>query len=84
MEYIKTINEVYVIGKGQRIESNCFSICFINAVASSTATINGVTLLAGEQYKVTQTYGCIDTTQYDIAFNGAGVPQVTISRIQPI
>jgi hypothetical protein len=85
MEFIKTKNEVYVIGRGQRVESNCFSICFINAVASNTVTINGVTLLAGEQYKVSQPTGCVDTTWYDMAFSaGAGVDQVTVSRIMPV
>ena len=82
MELIKTINEVYTFGRGQRIESNCIAITFINKSTSNTAMINGVQIAAGEQYKVDQQSGFLDTTIYDVIFlAGAGVNEIAVTRI---
>jgi hypothetical protein len=82
MELRSTINDSYTIAIGKRVESNCLSINFLNKTTSNPVAINGVIIAAGEQFRVTQTSGFIDTTTYDIQFQaGAGVNEVVISRI---
>lgn len=82
MELRSTINDSYTIAIGKRVDSNCLSINFLNKTTSNPVAINGVIIAAGEQFKVTQTSGFIDTTTYDLVFQaGAGVNEVVISRI---
>jgi hypothetical protein len=82
MELTKTINEAYTFGKARQIESNCIAITFINKSTSNTAMINGIQIAAGEQYKVDQQSGFLDTTIYDVIFlAGAGVNEIAVSRI---
>lgn len=82
MELRSTINDSYTIAIGKRVDSNCLSINFLNKTTSNPVSINGVIIAAGEQFRVTQTSGFIDTTTYTIQFQaGAGVNEVVISRI---
>jgi hypothetical protein len=82
MELRSTISDSYTIAIGKRVDSNCLSINFLNKTTSNPVAINGVIIAAGEQYRITQTSGFIDTTTYDIVFQaGAGVNEVVISRI---
>lgn len=82
MELRSTKSDSYTIATGKRVDSNCLSINFLNKTTSNPVAINGVIIAAGEQYRVTQTSGFIDTTTYDIIFQArAGVNEVVISRI---
>lgn len=82
MELRSTINDSYTIAIGKRVESNCLSINFLNKTTSNPVSINGVIIAAGEQFRVTQTSGFIDTTTYDVVFqSGAGTNELVVSRI---
>ena len=82
MELRSTINDSYTIAIGKRVDSNCLSIDFINKTTSNPVSINGIIIAAGDQFRVTQISGFIDTTTYDVVFQaGAGVNELVVSRI---
>jgi hypothetical protein len=82
MHLIKTQNQVTTIGRGMAIESNCIAITFLNKTTSNSVVVNGVLVIAGEQYKVEQSSGYFDTTKYDVIFlSGLGVNELVISKI---
>jgi len=82
MHLIKTQNQVTTIGRGMPIESNCIAITFLNKTTSNSVLINGILVIAGEQYKVEQSSGYFDTTKYDVMFlSGLGVNELVISKI---
>jgi len=82
MELTSTINDSFTLSIAKRVESNCLAIDFINKTTSNPVAINGVIIAAGDQFKVTQLSGFIDTTKYDIVFQGgAGTNELIVSRI---
>ena len=82
MALTQTLNDTYTLNKNKLVESNCVAITFLVKSTSNDALINGILVAAGDQLKVDQSFGYIDSTWYDVVFqSGAGSNELIVSRI---
>jgi hypothetical protein len=79
MKLQKFREEFTFINITQEIKSDCNTINIINT-GTSTAIINGVSLLPGDQYYVQGNEGELNETRYIISFTGAGTEEVKVIR----
>jgi len=80
MREVITISEF--VGISKIVKSECVGINFVNPVGGNTFTVNGVPVIAGNNYSIQQNVGDLDVTQYLIQFQaGAGVDECYVSRL---
>lgn len=82
--YTEVINLFQNIQSNKTIPSDCFAIQFVNK-GSDTVTINGsLELTQNQSESITAQPGCLDTTQYEIAFAFAAGETQNLSIIRQV
>jgi len=76
---IKFREEFELINQTKEIRANCNTLNVIN-IGTSTAIVNGVNILPGEQYFVNGNENEFNETRYMISFSGGGTEIVQVIR----
>jgi len=79
----QTITEFY--GKNDFIVSNCISIAFNRPSGSNSVYVNGMPIGDGQTFTINQNVGELDTTRYEIVFQGgASTNELYVVRVVPM
>ena len=81
---MKTYTDIQYYGKNDTIESFCISVEFFRPTGSNNVFINGLPIEAGQTFTINQNVGDIDTSQYQIVFQGTlGTNELYVVRVVP-
>jgi hypothetical protein len=81
---MKTYTDIQYYGKNDTIESFCISVAFFRPTGSNNVFINGLPIEAGQTFTINQNVGDIDTSQYQIVFQGTlGTNELYVVRVVP-
>jgi len=79
MQIIKFSEVFQLYNTPSEVRSDCNAITIIN-IGTSTAIINGVEILPGDQYVSTGNENEVNLSRYRLAFTGAGTQQCMVIR----
>ena len=83
MRKTQTITEFY--GRNDFIVSNCISIAFNRPSGSNSVYVNGMPIGDGQTFTINQNVGELDTTRYEIVFQGgASTNELYVVRVVPM